>query len=109
MIKICISYKINVTLTIIFINKKIMHCNTSFDFNYSRHNAPIQRDRKIIFTLKNLTITLTICIIALACISADMAQEVERILGKDEVTGSTPVISSKSPKTQSFRGFLQFT
>ncbi len=26
---------------------------------------------------------------------ADMAQEVERILGKDEVTGSTPVISSK--------------
>ena len=25
-----------------------------------------------------------------------MAQEVERILGKDEVTGSTPVISSKS-------------
>ena len=24
-----------------------------------------------------------------------MAQEVERILGKDEVTGSTPVISSK--------------
>ncbi len=30
---------------------------------------------------------------------ADMAQEVERILGKDEVTGSTPVISSKNKST----------
>ena len=27
---------------------------------------------------------------------ADVAQQVERILGKDEVTGSNPVISSKS-------------
>ena len=27
---------------------------------------------------------------------ADVAQQVERILGKDEVTGSIPVISSKS-------------
>ena len=26
-----------------------------------------------------------------------MAQSVERILGKDEVTGSNPVISSKNP------------
>ena len=30
-------------------------------------------------------------------ISADMAQLVEHILGKDEVTGSIPVISSKKP------------
>ena len=29
--------------------------------------------------------------------NADMAQLVERILGKDEVTGSTPVISSSDP------------
>ena len=28
---------------------------------------------------------------------ADIAQSVERILGKDEVTGSNPVISSKTP------------
>ncbi len=28
---------------------------------------------------------------------ADMAQMVEHILGKDEVTGSIPVISSKNP------------
>ena len=28
---------------------------------------------------------------------ADVAQSVERILGKDEVTGSNPVISSRNP------------
>ena len=28
---------------------------------------------------------------------ADVAQQVERILGKDEVTGSNPVISSSKP------------
>ena len=28
-----------------------------------------------------------------------MAQMVERVLGKDEVTGSIPVSSSKSPQT----------
>ena len=28
---------------------------------------------------------------------ADMAQEVEHVLGKDEVTGSNPVISSTDP------------
>ncbi len=34
-------------------------------------------------------------------VSADMAQMVERVLGKDEVTGSIPVISSK--KRRQFR------
>ena len=32
--------------------------------------------------------------IILSVASADVAQQVERILGKDEVTGSNPVISS---------------
>ena len=32
--------------------------------------------------------------------NADIAQEVECVLGKDEVTGSNPVISSKSKTTQ---------
>ena len=35
-----------------------------------------------------------------------MAQEVERILGKDEVTGSTPVISSKGSVHVSVRNFF---
>ena len=35
-----------------------------------------------------------------------MAQEVERVLGKDEVTGSNPVISSK--KTTKYSGFFLF-
>ena len=30
--------------------------------------------------------------------SADVAQQVERVLGKDEVTGSSPVISSIKEK-----------
>ena len=34
-----------------------------------------------------------------------MAQSVERILGKDEVTGSIPVSSSKNPVCKSERGF----
>ena len=40
--------------------------------------------------------------------NADMAQLVERVLGKDEVTGSTPVISSKkTPKLGfEFRSFF---
>ncbi len=33
-----------------------------------------------------------------------MAQMVERVLGKDEVTGSIPVISSKIPTV--YRGYL---
>ena len=37
-----------------------------------------------------------------------MAQEVERILGKDEVTGSTPVISSKNPECDSVWDFYFF-
>ena len=32
--------------------------------------------------------------------SADVAQQVERVLGKDEVTGSSPVISSIKEKTR---------
>ncbi len=39
---------------------------------------------------------------------ADMAQEVERILGKDEVTGSTPVISSIIPNAIAF-GIFTFS
>lgn len=35
-----------------------------------------------------------------------MAQEVERVLGKDEVTGSNPVISST--KTTKHSGFFLF-
>ena len=34
-----------------------------------------------------------------------MAQSVERILGKDEVTGSIPVSSSKNPVCKSERDF----
>ena len=37
---------------------------------------------------------------------ADIAQAVECILGKDEVTGSNPVISSKAPRTISSWGLL---
>ena len=36
---------------------------------------------------------------------AAMAQLVERVLGKDEVTGSTPVSSSKNPVHASGRDF----
>ncbi len=37
---------------------------------------------------------------------ADVAQQVERILGKDEVTGSNPVISSRDPSEM--KDFLLF-
>ena len=37
---------------------------------------------------------------------AAMAQSVERVLGKDEVTGSNPVSSSKNPSPISGDGFL---
>ena len=37
---------------------------------------------------------------------ADMAQQVEHILGKDEVTGSSPVISSKDRDAQSPLSFF---
>ena len=40
---------------------------------------------------------------------AAMAQSVERILGKDEVTGSIPVSSSKKFRTASVRNFYLFT
>ena len=43
---------------------------------------------KILYYVKAVKVSLCI---------ADMAQSVERILGKDEVTGSIPVISSKTP------------
>ena len=35
-----------------------------------------------------------------------MAQMVERVLGKDEVTGSIPVSSSKAPKAVVFGALL---
>ena len=34
-----------------------------------------------------------------------MAQMVERVLGKDEVTGSIPVSSSRNPECESVRDF----
>ena len=37
---------------------------------------------------------------------ADMAQQVEHVLGKDEVTGSNPVISSITPQTCSVVFFV---
>ena len=37
-----------------------------------------------------------------------MAQLVERILGKDEVAGSTPASSSKNPERESGRDFFAF-
>ena len=40
---------------------------------------------------------------------ADMAQQVEHILGKDEVTGSSPVSSSKPRELLSSRGLFLFT
>ena len=39
---------------------------------------------------------------------ADMAQAVERVLGKDEVTGSNPVISSKEKILSEFVGNIFF-
>ena len=40
-------------------------------------------------------------------ITATMAQEVERVLGKDEVTGSNPVSSSKTTdRLMSIGGFV---
>ena len=39
-------------------------------------------------------------------INAAMAQLVERVLGKDEVTGSIPVSSSKAPKAVAFGALL---
>ena len=41
-------------------------------------------------------------------IVADMAQMVEHILGKDEVTGSIPVRSSKKNKSTSIEVLLFF-
>ena len=38
--------------------------------------------------------------------NADVAQQVERILGKDEVTGSNPVISSMRPTCDMQVGFF---
>ena len=37
-----------------------------------------------------------------------MAQQVERVLGKDEVTGSNPVSSSRSKKCGIFSAFFMF-
>ena len=39
---------------------------------------------------------------------AAMAQSVERVLGKDEVTGSNPVSSSKKSVPKVVRLFLEF-
>ena len=39
---------------------------------------------------------------------ADVAQSVERILGKDEVAGSNPAISSRNPEALTFKGFRVF-
>ena len=50
---------------------------------------------------KPLTTPPKICIITFAIkYCAAMAQSVERILGKDEVTGSIPVSSSKTPNAK---------
>ena len=40
--------------------------------------------------------------------NADVAQQVERILGKDEVTGSNPVISSINRLVNASRFFVAF-
>ena len=40
--------------------------------------------------------------------SADVAQQVERVLGKDEVTGSSPVISSTEEKVTYYGDFFCF-
>ena len=44
------------------------------------------------------------CIITLAFQNAAMAQVVEHVLGKDEVTGSNPVSSSKNTEIRSLMG-----
>ena len=46
----------------------------------------VDKGEKIVYNLKALNMK-----------RADIAQSVECILGKDEVTGSNPVISSKIP------------
>ncbi len=57
-------------------------------------------------TTKHLTIKYRLCIITFAIkYCADIAQVVECILGKDEVTGSNPVISSKTnPRSYNVNG-----
>ena len=52
-----------------------------------------------------MTLYKILCIITKSQIIAAMAQEVERILGKDEVTSSTLVSSSKNPECESVRDF----
>ena len=54
---------------------------------------------------KDLTFLRTYYIIAKLSANAAIAQPVERILGKDEVPGSNPGISSKTLKLLEFRGF----
>ncbi len=46
------------------------------------------------------------CIITLAFQNAAMAQVVEHVLGKDEVTGSNPVSSSKKIRSRKRADFL---
>ncbi len=47
-------------------------------------------------------------IVAQLTAHADVAQQVERILGKDEVTGSNPVISSMKPTCECKSVFVLF-
>ena len=55
-----------------------------------------------------MTLFVILCIITKSQIIAAMAQEVERILGKDEVTSSTLVSSSKTPLKPSASGVRFF-
>ncbi len=50
--------------------------------------------------VRNDTLMLDVLLQKITLKYADMAQEAEHVLGKDEVTGSNPVISSKKPLRQ---------
>ncbi len=72
-----------------------MPCPTSKKTSTAKNETKIEN---LVFFLDiRLKILYYVKAVKVSLCTADMAQSVERILGKDEVTGSIPVISSKTP------------
>ena len=73
-----------------------MPCPTSKKTSTAKNEIKIEN---FVFFLDNrLKILYYVKAVKISLCIADMAQSVERILGKDEVTGSNPVISSKNTR-----------
>ena len=73
-----------------------MPCPTSKKTSTAKNETKIEN---FVFFLDNrLKILYYVKAVRISLCIADMAQSVERILGKDEVTGSIPVISSKNTR-----------